>query len=149
MVVKQNEDDSIDKKLVTERSVGSEYLNPVAHNSFAVTKSNGDLSILTGQNIRYGMNYPTKPQTYIFEEEIFKRQKQGIVDAITRRRNSESTGAGIVHSMAYQYTNIHQVILFEDIFSRLVCFCIIHVIFYRLDIQWLLGIFLILRRDGR
>ena len=109
MIVKKNEDGSIDKKLVMERCVGSEYLNAVPYGSFQVTKSNGDFSILTGQNIHYGINYPLKPQAYIFDEEILKRQREGMLDALSRRLKSESTGAGIVHSMAYQYTNIQQV----------------------------------------
>ena len=125
MIVKKNEDGSIDKKLVMERCVGSEYLNAVPYGSFQVTKSNGDFSILTGQNIHYGINYPLKSQAYIFDEEILKRQREGMLDALSRRLKSESTGAGIVHSMAYQYTNIQQVHIILFYMPILRFFCII------------------------
>lgn len=122
----ENEDGSIDKKVVIERSVGSEYLNAVSHGSFKVTKSNGDFSILTGQNIHYGINYPLKPQPYVFDEVILKRQREAMMDALTRRLKSESTGAGMIHSLAYQYTNIQQVVFILFVYT--VRFCIINAI---------------------
>ena len=109
-----NDDGSINKILQIARGIGSEYLNSVACDLFSLSKSNGDMKMLTGQNIHYATKYPTKVQQQTFCDSAFKRHREGIEKAFERRFNSDpmnSTqhGKGIIHSLAYQHTNILEV----------------------------------------
>lgn len=111
MDIKQYEDGTSRKKFMIETSIGSEYLNAVPHSNFKASKSNGDISILTGQNAHYGFKYTTKPQPKILQEAILQKQKEMMSKAYERRaeQNNHRAGSSIIHSLAYQYTNIQQV----------------------------------------
>ena len=109
-----NEDGSINKVLQIAKGIGSEYLNSVVREHFSISKSNGDMKILTGQNIHYPTNYPTKVQNQTFCDAAFKRHREGMEKAFERRFNSDPInviqhGKGIIHSLAYQHTNVLEV----------------------------------------
>lgn len=108
---KWNEDGTVNKKILMESSIGSEYLNPVPHENFKVSKSNGDISMLTGQNTHYGFKYPTKLQLMLLHEELYIKQKEMMLKSHERHINDENHRAGrsVIHSLGYQYTNIRQV----------------------------------------
>ena len=61
-----NEDGSINKILQVARGIGPEYLNSVACDLFSLSKSNGDMKMLTAKNIHYATNYSTKMQKQTF-----------------------------------------------------------------------------------
>ena len=109
--MKQNEDGSVSKKFMIETSIGSEYLNAVPIKNFKASKSNGDFSILTGQNAHYGFKYPMKPQPKILQEAIIQKQKEMMIRAYERRLEEDNhrAGSSIIHSLAHQYTNVQQV----------------------------------------
>ena len=109
--MKQNEDGSVSKKFMIETSIGSEYLNAVPIKNFKASKSNGDFSILTGQNAHYGFKYPMKPQPKILQEAIIQKQKEMMIKAYERRLEEDNhrAGSSILHSLAHQYTNVQQV----------------------------------------
>ena len=114
LTILYNEDGSINKVLQVARGIGSEDLNAVILDMFPVSKSNGDLKVLTGQNIHYPTKYPTKVQNQTFCDIALRRYQEGMERAFERRFNSDSQnatqhGKGIIHALAYHHTNIVEV----------------------------------------
>ena len=119
MVKVFNDNGSIDKSLLIERCIGSENSSEVVLKMFELSSSNGNQKLLTGQNIYYTTNYPVKVSANIFGEAAYLKQKTGMEKSFDRLYNSNTDkdpqhGRGIIHSLAYQHTNITEVCSYAD-----------------------------------
>lgn len=123
LVKEFNDNGSISKSLLIERGIGSENLSEVVLKPFEVSKSNGNQKFLTGQDIYYTTNYPVKVSANIFGEAAYLKQKAGMEKSFDRLYNSNTDknrehGRGIIHSLAYQHTNITEVCWYTDRFTN-------------------------------
>ena len=114
LVKEFNDNGSISKSLLIKRGIGSENLSEVVIKMFELSKSNGNQKLLTGQNVYYATNYPVKASANIFGEAAYLKQKEGMERSFDRLYNSNTDknpqhGRGIIHSLAYQHTNITEV----------------------------------------